>query len=355
MSGGRVLHLCHRLAVGGMERVVLDLAEAGRAAGHDDRILLFDQAAPDPATDLDPGAVPLVFVPRRRGSDPGCAWRIARWLRRHPFAVLHAHNDTAAVYAALARRLSPSTARPRLVLTFHNRPVHATVRARLANRLACRGAAAVVTVSDELGARLRGEGWIGRSTTISGGVDPVRFAPRPGPRSPGPLRIGMIARAAPPKRHDLLAAACARLRERGLDFELRLAGADPLDLAAAGFAVGLPGTRCDRRVPDVPRFLRELDALVLLSDHEGAPRAVIEGMACGLPVVASAVGGVPALVGDPPAALLVANTVPAVTSALRRLFDPGFRARLGAAARARAIAAHQLAAACAAYEKLYGR
>ena len=86
MSGGRapetsrVVHLAHSLTVGGKERVMLDLAVRSRAAGHNDSILLFDRACDPSRGDLDPGALPVDFLPRR----PGLDWRYPRRLRAWP-------------------------------------------------------------------------------------------------------------------------------------------------------------------------------------------------------------------------------------------------------------------------------
>ena len=58
------------------------------------------------------------------------------------------------------------------------------------------------------------------------------------------------------------------------------------------------GVSVIKRVINVAAFLRELDVFVLCSDHEGCPRALLEAMACKKPVVATAVGGIPEILGN---------------------------------------------------------
>jgi glycosyltransferase involved in cell wall biosynthesis len=89
------------------------------------------------------------------------------------------------------------------------------------------------------------------------------------------------------------------------------------------------------------RFLRGIDVLVLPSHTEGTPNSIAEAMAQGLPVVASAVGGIPDMLGEDAGLLVRAGDAAALADAMVRLArDAGLRERMGRAARAR-------------YERLY--
>jgi teichuronic acid biosynthesis glycosyltransferase TuaC len=107
-----------------------------------------------------------------------------------------------------------------------------------------------------------------------------------------------------------LAAAAEPLLDKHEHFHLVCVGAGPArdglaalrDRLARKGAVLLPG----RVAPEeVPRFLQAADFLVLASHSEGMPQAVLEAMNCGLPVVATRVGGVPEAVIDGETGLLV--------------------------------------------------
>ena len=174
----------------------------------------------------------------------------------------------------------------------------------------------------------------------------------------GPPRIVAVGRLAAPKDPLCLVRALAALRER--PFHAVLVGDGPdraaveAEIAALGLApyVTLAG---DRR--DVPRRLAQADLFVLASRSEGAPLSILEAMAAGLPVVASAVGGVPELVADGETGLLVPPGDPApLAAALERVVgDAALRERLGASGWARARTRFDLATFHRAHLALYER
>jgi glycosyltransferase involved in cell wall biosynthesis len=129
-------------------------------------------------------------------------------------------------------------------------------------------------------------------------------------RSPGePFRVLAVGRLDPEKNPLLLADVLAALARRGVDARLTVCGTGTLeDALAARFAeLGV----ADRAQPlghvaldgALAQLYRESDALLHVSWTEGMPQVVFEAFAAGLPVVATAVGGVPEQVGD--AAVLV--------------------------------------------------
>ena len=88
----------------------------------------------------------------------------------------------------------------------------------------------------------------------------------------------------------------------------------------------------------MPGFLAELDIYALSSDYEGLPLAVLEAMGAGLPVVSTAVGGVPEAIVDGENGLLVPPRQPkALAQAMVRLaVDPDLAFKMGQSARKRA-------------------
>jgi glycosyltransferase involved in cell wall biosynthesis len=94
-------------------------------------------------------------------------------------------------------------------------------------------------------------------------------------------------------------------------------------------------------ISEMPEVYRDLDALALTSWSEGTPMSLLEGMACRLPIVATAVGGVPALLGDGEfGALVPPGDVTSLAAALSTLVDQP-EAAAAMAGRARAAATHR--------------
>ena len=108
---------------------------------------------------------------------------------------------------------------------------------------------------------------------------------------------------------------------------------------------------------DVPQLLAASDVFVLSSDYEGVPLTVLEAMAAGKPVVATAVGGVPELIEDGETGILVPPRNPeALAQGILRLAkDASLRQRMGKAARERAQERFDISRTAREYEALYLR
>ena len=173
-----------------------------------------------------------------------------------------------------------------------------------------------------------------------------------------PPRVITVGRLAAPKDPVTLVRALARVR--GSPFTATIVGDGPdraaveAEIRAAGLegVVELAGER-----HDVPRLLADADVFVLSTRSEGAPLSVLEAMAAGLPVVASAVGGVPEIVADGATGLLVPpDDAAALAAALEQLLaDAALRRRLGAAGRERVRVRFDLAELQRAHLELYAR
>jgi glycosyltransferase involved in cell wall biosynthesis len=219
----------------------------------------------------------------------------------------------AMIYGAPAGRLAGA----RVVHTKHgNNPKGGTrlVAAKLAGR--CVHAFVAVSPETAAFARARNEIDERRLSVISNGIELGRFHPDAAARervrrelgfTADTWVVGTVGRIATEKNHALLVRALAPLV--GPKLQLVIAGDGPLLVqltelvGALGVAshVHLLGVRRD--VPDV---LNALDAFAMSSDTEGLPLVVLEAMATGLPVVSTAVGGIPTVLEEGQTGFLVA-------------------------------------------------
>ena len=111
----------------------------------------------------------------------------------------------------------------------------------------------------------------------------------------------MVANLRPVKGVDVLVRAAALVVQSHPDVEFHVAGEGPQrpELEQLIAELGLEGRFVlHGKVTDIPAFLASLDIAVLSSRAEGMPNAVLEYMAAGRPIVATAVGGTPALLQD---------------------------------------------------------
>jgi len=148
--------------------------------------------------------------------------------------------------------------------------------------------------------------------------------------------VGIVGKLSPVKGHEFfLEAAAAVARERGdVRFLVVGDGTRRAELEGLAAALGLSGRVVFAGARnDVPAVLRLMDVFTLSSVSEGAPHAVMEAMAAGLPIVATDVGGVMDVVGGPSAAVLVPPRDPSAMARgiLRLLQDPSEARAMGAA------------------------
>lgn len=184
-----------------------------------------------------------------------------------------------------------------------------------------------------------------KAVVIPPAVDPHFFCPAPEAAArPAhlPLRLVGAGSLIWRKGFNYALRAVAELRRRGLEVTLELVG-EGRDRQRLFFAIddldlGGKVTLAGRKSPaELREILRRSDVFLLPSLSEGISNAALEAMACGLPVVASACGGMSEAIENGRDGLLVPPCDPgAIADAVARLAaDPGLRASLGAAARER--------------------
>jgi len=148
------------------------------------------------------------------------------------------------------------------------------------------------------------------------------------------LWIGIAANLKPVKRLDIFLKALALLKERcSVNFHAVILGDGPekASLRELSFNLGISElVHFAGSVNNVYAYLKHLDIGVLCSEREGLSNALMEYMACGLPIVATAVGGNVELIDEKNGMLVPSNDVEAITSALLMLIEsPKLRKDLG--------------------------
>jgi glycosyltransferase involved in cell wall biosynthesis len=312
-------------------------------------------------------------VPPAAGSIAFIAAAAAEIVRLAPRTdVVHAHQLLSPTTASL---LAAALARRPLVLNPHacgdigdvgQLSRSAIGRARL--RAAVLVADAFVAVSRPIRDELLGAGVAPRQVwSIANGVDADRFRPagaeeraslRRSLRLPsGPLAVyaGRLARE---KGGDVLLDAVPTLRARlpGARVCLVGTGAEEASLRAQASRLGIADAVVFAGgVADVAPYLRAADAAVLPSRTEGMPVALLEGMACALPCVATAVGGTREVLVDGETGWLIPAERPAVLGAALAdaLCGGATAATRGEAARAHVLAHYTLDAVADRFLALY--
>ena len=368
----RVAHVIYRLDTGGLENGLVNLINRLPADRYRHQVICLTDYT-DFARRIAREDVELVALRKRPGHD----WRTYRALYRHFRRwrpdIVHSRN-LAALEAQLPAWLAGVPAR---VHGEHGRdmsdPDGSNRKYILQRRLLRSFVQHYVALSGELETYL--EQRIGvpsaRISRILNGVDIERFAPErdrgmlpPGFAGEDDLVIGTVGRLDPVKGQATLVRAfielAARLPEQGDRLRLVLVG-DGAD--RAGLEAMLQGSPLKEQVwfagsrDDIPACLATMDIFVLPSLAEGISNTIMEAMASGLPVVATAVGGNPELVQAGETGELVPREDPAaMAEALAGLVrDPSRRRAQGTAGRRRAETQFSLQAMVDRYDAVYQR
>jgi glycosyltransferase involved in cell wall biosynthesis len=360
-----IVHVLSSFGLGGQERVALDLAAGQTAAGH--RVRTVSLAAEDGPlrAEFERRGLVVAALPKRgAGVDFRLPLRLTELFRTAEAEVVHTHNPQPLIYAGPAAKIAGAA----LVHTKHgvNPERGKSVRRRL-YQAATLLADAFVAVSESTAgaARAQREGLAARTHVIPNGIDLSRFAGASDARAAIRGELGIpadafavatVGRLFEEKGHAFLIRALApTLGER---FHLIVVGEGPERARLAAQVAALPGpgaVHLTGNRGDVPRVLGAVDAFALASVREGLPLVIPEAMAAGLPVVATAVGGVPDVVVEgETGALVVYGDEAALRARLTALdADRSLARRWGAKGRERALSRYSAETMCAAYLDLY--
>lgn len=356
----RVCFLIDRLRRAGTESQLLALIEhLDRARVQPYLCLLDGEDAESQA--LEPAGCPVLRLGVRSLHRPRSlvkAWQFFRFLKHEGIDVLQLHFPDSSYFGMAAGKLAGV---PRIVRTRFNLGYWVTFTHRWLGRLCTRLADGTVTNCAACKEAVIADEWARPDTVavLENGVDLKRFA-RASHAHNGPRRVGMVANLRPVKDPQLFVQAAKLVAGQLPDVEFAIAGDGELrealekQIAAAGLneRLRLPG-----KIVDVPAFLAGLDVAVLCSQSEGSSNALLEYMAAGRPLVATAVGGSVQLVEDHVHGLLVppGDTEALAGAIVRLLQQPHIAGRLGGNARRRVEQHYSLEARARRFENFYGQ
>jgi glycosyltransferase involved in cell wall biosynthesis len=318
-------------STGGIGQHVLSLVRGLLASGC--QVLVCAPAATDEHFGF--AAAGADFLPIEIPASPGPQDSGAIRALRKAFAgraidVVHAHGLRAGFVAVLARPSVP------IVVTWHNAVLAKGLRGQasaVVERIVARGATLNLGASDDLVERARS---LGAREARLGAVAAPELAPAKRTRaqvraefrlpSDVPLILS-VGRLHPQKRYDVLIEAASRWREITPAPVVAVAGSGPsyMWLAQRASETRSPFHLLGHRT-DVPDLLAGADLAVITSDWEARQLFAQEALRAGVPLIATAVGGLPGLVGDA-VVLIPPGDVDALDRAVRELLaDPARRA-----------------------------
>jgi glycosyltransferase involved in cell wall biosynthesis len=367
MNRIRVLQVIPTLQCGGAERMVVNLmTHLDRRRFDAEAIVL---ARPDGGSlqrMLSKDGFRVSWLGKEGGFDPRVLLRIRKVVRACRPHVVHSHLCLHYVLPALTGHISSS----RHVTTVHlpGDTRHAGVLLPL-TRLALRRGVVPVAVSGEVAQWVQQACGAQHCRVIRNGVPVGDYRHRAAARTALRTEHGLggddivfvcVARLEPQKNQAMLLEAFARAFITEPRAQLWLAGdggcRDGLERRARELRVENRARFLGQRA-DVPQILAAADVFVLPSRNEGNPLALMEAMAAGLPVIGTAVGGVPELIASEDSGLLVrSGDCDGLASAMLRLFrDAELRHRMAARSAQHAFHSFTAPRMAQAYSELYER
>jgi glycosyltransferase involved in cell wall biosynthesis len=314
-----IFHLVPNLNYGGLQEVVRGLALCQRQAGHSVTIGCWTNKGnhPEAERDLERAGVRIVYL--RRAADGKLLYgkrflfhKLKECLGKGNSDILHVHNPfDYYLYGAIAARVAGGTA---IVYTLHATVMFeraatkaAGIRRIKAERikalfwLAAMLTDGLVSVCAEAETYLRKHFLLPgkRLSVVENGIDMTPFLAVPARYPRDQVVFGAVGRLSFEKNHRLLIEAFALARRKHANIWLRLLGGGPLEpilkQQARSLGVADAVEFCGFS-HNVAGFLGALDVFVLPSISEALPLTLLEAIASGLPVIASAVGGIPRVV-----------------------------------------------------------
>ncbi len=348
----RILLVIKCLGLGGAERLLVDTVSSGDRSRFDYEVAWVLEAERALVPTLEERGTPVHPLGATGNADMAWMGRLRRLLRSGRYDVVHFHLPHTAALGRLVVASLPRDVRPAIVYTEHSLWNKMAVAVRVVNRAGIGLDQSLIVVSEAAHEALP-RALRSRARVIVHGVDlsasDALVADRDRIRAEVRAELGVpdgallaltVANLRPEKGYDTLLDAARLVIDRGL----------PVRFVSVG--IGSEATAMEERRRslglddgftflglrhDVPRLLVAADLFVLPSRQEGLPVALMEATSVGLPIVATAVGGVPQVLRDGVDGLVVPPDSPSgLADAVARLAaDAALRRRLGVGARER--------------------
>jgi len=354
----RVLVLIKGLGIGGAERLIAEGAQHWDREGIDYRVAYFLPWKDQLVGEIAGRGITVECLGSDRGLGITAYRRLRSLISQWQPDIVHCHLPTAGILARLA------TARP-VVYTEHNISSSYRQPTRLVNRLTYGRNTAVIAVSAAVAESLAGfpgptPRVIPNGVSVSVSPSEIETVRTELGIQPGHALVVHVGNIRPHKGHENLIAASALLIAKNPNVLVVSVGAEKHegDLARVSQSAVSAGVsdhvRFIGRREDARSFLAAADVVVNPADVEGLPLAILEALALGRPVVATAVGGVPAVVVDRVTGLLVPPGDPEALAAgvLEALESPDAKG-WGQAGADLVLSEYGIARMIADYEKLY--
>jgi glycosyltransferase involved in cell wall biosynthesis len=299
----RIAQVTLGLEIGGQERLLVEMARHRDQAYFDWTVIVLGKRG-KLADAIEATGVRLVPLGDAGGFRPGLWRQLARLFRQERFDVVHTHDDRPLLYGMPAAWWAGVSTR--IHTNHHGRLAHVPWRHRFLMRQASRFTQTFVCVSHDSARYVIEQGVLPtRVQTLWNGIDLTRFAYH-GPCHDG--SIVTVARLSAEKDVGALLRAARSVIDAFPKLRFEIAGDGPCRSDLAQLAKQLQLTDhvvFHGEVSDVPSLLARARLFVLPSQSEGISLTLLEAMACGLPVVATQVGGNPEVVEANVTGLLV--------------------------------------------------
>lgn len=358
-----ILQLLVALRPGGAERLALNILEQGK--GQFRGLVAGLYHPPGELADMaNTLGLPWVALRAETRSRLAGVYELFKLLRREKVTLLHIQAAWLLPYAL------PASWMARVPMLYTEHASHSLTimpKLRLFTRCAAPFVRNIVCVSPQLADFFQTMGVAAkRLTVIPNGVNLGDFTPDGNAHAPlwseaseEAFVFGTVGRLTEAKDHAVLLRAFALVSERHPRARLLLVGDGELrrETEALVHELNLAGkVRLAGACTDIPAHLRAMDVFTLSSKREGMPMAVLEAMACGLPVISTDVGDIASLNNAGPHVHLVpAQDVTALAGAMERMLnDRTYREFLGAKGRQYVLKHYGSRAMAEKYIRLYG-